>query len=108
MATRAQERASESSKPLNVHEVVGKVAVSKKNLMRMQDDDSSLRKFQDIKEEVNRGKYFAYKKLKGILYRIRQQKDISGETGKQILVPKLHRTRVMEVAQNSMFGGHLG
>ena len=48
----------------------------------------------------------AYKKLKGIS--VRQRKDIPGETGKQILVPKLLRTRVMEVAHDSVFGGHLG
>ena len=109
VATKAQERASEGSKPLNVQEVASKVAVSKEDLMRWQEDDPSLRKFQDMKEEVNRGKYVvAYKKLKGILYRVRQRKDIPGETGKQILVPKLLRTRVMEVAHDSMFGGHLG
>ena len=109
VATRAQERANEGSKPLNVQEVASKVAVSKEDLMRWQEDDPSLRKFQDMKEEVNRGKYVVvYKKLKGILYRVRQRKDIPGETSKQILVPKLLRTRVMEVAHDSMFGGHLG
>ena len=108
VATRAQERASEGSKPLNVQEVTSKVAVSKEDLMRWQKDDPSLRKFQDMKEEVNRGKYVvAYKKLKGILYRVRQRKDIPGESGKQILVPKLLRTRVIKVAHDSMFGGHL-
>ena len=109
VATRAQERASEGSKPLNVQEVASKVAVSKEDLIRWQEDDPSLKKFQDMKEEVKRGKYVvAYKKLKGILYRVRQRKDIPGETGKQILVPKLLRTRVMEVAHDSVFGGHLG
>ena len=43
MATRAQERASEGSKPLNVQEVASKVAVSKEDLMRWQEDDPSLR-----------------------------------------------------------------
>ena len=67
VATRAQERASEGSKPLNVQEVASKVAVSKKDLMRWQEDDPSLRKFQDMKEKVNPGKYMvAYKKLEGI------------------------------------------
>ena len=61
-----------------------------------------------MKEEVNRGKYVvAYKKLKGILYRVCQRKDIPGETGKKILVLKLLKTRVMEVAHDSVFGGHL-
>ena len=61
-----------------------------------------------MKEEVNREKYLVmYKKLKGILYRIRQRKDALGETGKQILIPKLLRTRVMEVAHDSIFRGYL-
>ena len=109
VATRAQERASEGSKPMNVQEVAGKVAISKKDLMRWLEDNPSLRKFQYINEEINRGKYVvAYKKLKRILYRVRQRKDIPGETGKQILVPKLLKTRVMEVVHHSMFEGHLG
>ena len=92
-----------------MQEVAGKVLVSKKDLMRWQEDDPSLRKFQDMKEKVNRRKYVvAYEKLKGILYRVPQRNDIPSETGKQILVTKLLRTRVMEVAHDSMFGGHLG
>ena len=49
VATRVQERASEGSKPLNVQKVAGKVAVLKKNLMISQEDDPSLRKFQNVK-----------------------------------------------------------
>ena len=104
-----QEWVSKGSKPLNVQEVAGKVVVSKKDMMRWQEDDPSLRKIQDVKEEVNRGKYLVtYKKLKGILYRVCQRKDIPGETSKHIVVPKLLRTRVIEVAHDSMLGGHLG
>ena len=63
--------------------MASKVVVSNEDLMRWQEDDPSLRKFQDIKEEVNRGKYVvAYKKLKGILYcerhgRIFQEKPVT-------------------------------
>ena len=53
VATKAKKRASKGSKPLNVQEVAGKGTISKKDLMRWQEDDPSLRKFQDVKEEVN-------------------------------------------------------
>ena len=85
VATRTQERAREDSKPLNVQDAACKMAVSRKGLMRWQEDDPSLRKFQDVKGEVNRVKYLVtYKKLKGILYSVRQRKDTLGKTGKQI------------------------
>ena len=93
----------------NVQDVACKMAILRKDLMRWQEDHPSLRKFQDMKEEVNRGKYLVtYKKLKGILYCIHQQKNTPKETNKQILVPKLLRTKVMKVAHNSIFGGYLG
>ena len=85
VATRTQEREREDSKPLNVQDAACEMTVSRKGLMRWQEDDPSLRKFQDVKGEVNRVKYLVtYKKLKGILYSVRQRKDIPGKTGKQI------------------------
>ena len=62
-----------------------------------------------MKKEVNKGKCLVtFKKLKGIPYRIRQRKNTLGETGKHIFVFVLLRTRVMEVAYDSIFRGHLG
>ena len=49
-----------------------------------------------------------FEKRQGILYRIRRRIDGLGETWKQIMVPKSLRLRVMEVAHDSIFGGHLG
>ena len=49
-----------------------------------------------------------FEKRQGILYWIRHRIDGLGETWKQIRVPKSLRIRVMEVAYNSIFGGHLG
>ena len=37
-----------------------------------------------------------------------QRKDDVGDPRKQILVPKSLRERVMGVAHDSLFGGHLG
>ena len=49
-----------------------------------------------------------FEKRQGILYRIRRRIGGLGETWKQIIVPKSLRIRVMEVAHDSIFGGHLG
>ena len=49
-----------------------------------------------------------FEKRQRILYRIRRRIDGSGETWKQIMVPKSLWVRVMEVAHDSIFSGHLG
>ena len=49
-----------------------------------------------------------FEKQQGILYRTRRRIDGLGETWKQIMVPKSLRICVMEVAHDSIFGGHLG
>ena len=49
-----------------------------------------------------------FEKRQGILYRIRRRIDGLGETWKQIMVSKSLRIRVMEVAHDSIFGGHFG
>ena len=46
-------------------------------------------------------------KRRSILYRIQSRVDGLGECSKQIMVPKTLRRKVMEVAHNSIFGGHL-
>ena len=50
----------------------------------------------------------SYEKRGGIRYRVRQKKDHVGDPRKQILVPRSLREKVMGVAHNSLFGGHLG
>ena len=49
-----------------------------------------------------------FEKRQGILYRIHRRIDGLGETWKQIMVSKSLRVRVMELAHDSIFGGHLG
>ena len=43
-----------------------------------------------------------------ILYRIQSRVDRLGESSKQIMVPKTLRKKVMEIAHDSIFGGHFG
>nr|XP_006823822.1 PREDICTED: mucin-22-like [Saccoglossus kowalevskii] len=44
-----------------------------------------------------------------ILYRVYRNRSVpGGKTVRQVVVPKLLRTRVMEIAHDSIFGGHMG
>ena len=109
VVTRAQARKSKETKPLKVNDVTAKIAVNKADLIKLQEEDSTLQKFKDLKDaETRKGYLVSYEKRGGIWYRLRQRKDDLGDTQKQILVPKSLRERVMEVAHDSLFGGHLG
>ena len=106
--TRAQARKLGNRKPLKVKEATSKMAVDKEELVRLQ-EDSTLQKFKEAKgTETGKGYRITYEKRGGIWYRIRQRKYEVGDTRKQILVPKSLRAKVMEVALDSLFGGHLG
>ena len=107
--TRAQARERGKSKPLKVKKVTSRMAVDKEELVRLQEEDSTLQKFKETKETVTiKGYRISYKKRGRIWYRVRQRKDEVEYTRKQILMPKLLRAKVMEVAYESLFGGHLG
>ena len=74
----------------------------------MQNEGEDLKPFAEKKEDVKHGKYkVKLEKYCGILYPIRHRNGGLGETEKQIMVPKRLRHRVMEVAHDLMFGGHL-
>ena len=63
----------------------------------------------NLKDAVRKGDYkIKYEKRRGILYRIRSRVDGLEECSKQIKVPKMLRKKVMKVAHDSIFGGHLG
>ena len=107
--TRAQARERGNPKPLKVKEVTSKMAVDKEELVRLQEEDSTLQKFKETKgTETRKGYRIYYEKRGGIWYRVRQRKDEVGDTRKQILMPKSLRAKVMEVAHGFLFGGHLG
>ena len=68
-----------------------------------------MEKYTDLEDAVRKGNYkIKYEKRRGVLYKIRNRVDRLGECSKQIMVPKTLRRKVMEVAHDSIFGGHLG
>ena len=107
--TRAQARKDITVKPLVAKDVTAQTSVSKDELAKLQQEDTTLEKYVDLKDAVRKENYdIKYKKRKGILYRIRSRVDGLGECSKQIMIPKTLRKKVMEIAHDSIFGGHLG
>ena len=83
--------------------------MSREELGKLQSEDDELQAFSKKRDLTKHGEFeVKFEKCQGILYRIRRSIDGLGETWKQIMVPKSLRIRVMEVAHNSIFGGHLG
>ena len=107
--TRAQAREDITANPLVRKEVTAKTSITKDELAKLQQEDTTLEKYVDMEDAVRKGDYkIKYEKRRGVLYRIRKRVDGLGECLKQIMVPKTLRRKVMEVAHDSIFGGHLG
>ena len=106
---RAQAVERGNLKPLKVKEMTSKMVAVKEELVRLQVEDSIFQKFKAAKGTKTRKAYrIANEKREEIWYRIRQRKDEMGDAHEQILVSKLLREKVMEMAHDSLFGGHLG
>ena len=107
--TRAQARKDATIKLLVAKDVTAQTSITKDELAKLQQEDTTLEKYVNLKDAVKKGDYkIKYKKRRGILYRIRSRVDGLAERSKQIMVPKTLRRKVMEVAHDSIFGGHLG
>ena len=107
--TRAQARKDITVKPLVTKDVAAQISTTKNELVKLQHEDNTLEKYANLEDAVRKGDYkIKYKKRRGVLYRIRNRVDGLGECSKQIMVPKTLRRKVMEVAHDSIFGGHLG
>ena len=107
--TRAQARKDIIVKPLVTKDVTAQTSITKNELAQLQQEDTTLKKYADLEDAVRKGDYeIKYEKRIGVLYRIRNRTDGLGECSKQIMVPKTLRRKVVEVAHDSIFGGHLG
>ena len=103
--TRAQARKDITVKPLVTKEVTAQTSITKNELAKLQQEDTTLKKYADLEDAVRKGDYeIKYEKRRGVLYRIRNRVNGLGECSKQIMVPKTLRIKVMEVAHNSIFG----
>ena len=109
VVTRARAKQETRSRPLLVASSADELPVTKNQLMQLQEEDESLDKFKNSSEAVIRKGYeVSYRKKRGLWYRIRKRADSKDEKTNQILVPKKLRRKVMELAHDSMLGGHMG
>ena len=107
--TRAHARKDITVKPLVTKDVTAHTSITKNELAKLQQEDNTLEKYADLEDAVRKRDYeIKCEKRRGILYRIQNRVDGLGECSKQIMVPKTLRRKVMEVAHDSIFGGHLG
>ena len=88
-------------------DVTAHTSGTKNKLAKLQKEDTALEECVNLKDAARKGDYeIKYEKRRGILYRIRSRVDGLGECSKQTMVPKTLRKKVMEVAHDSIFGGH--
>ncbi|XP_060603795.1 uncharacterized protein LOC132756686 [Ruditapes philippinarum] len=109
--TRAQhQRADRPTRALTVPKPSCEAEVDIEKLKESQKGDSSLKKVWDLAEKAEElqtkgGAKFKYVVENGVLFRAYFQKN--GDDSKQIVVPTDFRKRVMELAHESIVGGHL-
>ena len=107
--TRAPARKYATIKPLAARDVTAQTSVTKDELAKLQQEDTTLEKYVNLKDAVRKRDYkIKYEKRRGILYRIRSRVDGLSKCSKQIMVPKTLRKDLMKVAHDSIFGEHLG
>lgn len=100
-------------KPLGVPETnadAGKEVVTKEKLRSLQLQDQSLDKFRDMHDVKVKGlQEVSFEEKGGILYRVFKHPRVNqGSPLRQVVVPASLRTHIMQVAHDSLLGGHLG
>ena len=107
--TRAQRKRETIKTPLRVEECQD-AKVTAEEYLRWQQEDRSLDRLRDLEERHQQGKNASwFQTEKGILYRVFQNPQVNnGNPVKQVVVPRVLRTRVMTLAHDSILGGHFG
>ena len=81
--TRAQAWKDDTIKPLVAKDVTAQASITKDELAKLQQKDTNLEKYVNLKNAVGKGDYkMKYKKGRGILYRVRNRIDGLGECSK--------------------------
>ena len=94
VVTRAQARKDATIQPLFTKDLTAQTSITKDELAKLQQEDTTLEKYVDLKDAVRKGDYkIKYEKRRSVLYRIRNRVDGLGECSKQIMLPKILRKR---------------
>ena len=87
--TRAQARKDKTIKPLVAKDVTAQTSVTKDQMAKLQQEDTTLEKYVDLKDAFRKENYkIKYKKRRVILYRIWSRVDGIDECTNQIMLPK--------------------
>ncbi|KAK7094319.1 hypothetical protein V1264_007959 [Littorina saxatilis] len=111
VTTRAQAKKDKTTTPLRVTNSSATAVVDRDRLIQLQEADSTLTKYRSRPvKEMTKGEGTVQFEVKAkILYRVFQHARVNGgKPLRQVLVPQPLRRQVMEVAHDSIMGGHLG
>ncbi|KAK7110374.1 hypothetical protein V1264_014258 [Littorina saxatilis] len=111
VTTRAQAKKDKTTTPLRVTNSSATAVVDRDQLIQLQEADLTLTKYRSRPvKEMTKGEGTVHFEVKAkILYRVFQHPRVNGgKPLRQVLVPQPLRRQVMEVAHDSIMGGHLG
>ncbi|KAK7100281.1 hypothetical protein V1264_023261 [Littorina saxatilis] len=111
VTTRAQAKKDKTTTPLRVTNSSATAVVDRDRLIQLQEADLTLTKYRSRPvKEMTKGEGTVQFEVKAkILYRVFQHPRVNGgKPLRQVLVPQPLRRQVMEVAHDSIMGGHLG
>ncbi|KAK7110259.1 hypothetical protein V1264_014164 [Littorina saxatilis] len=111
VTTRAQAKKDKTTTPLRVTNSSATAVVDRDRLIQLQEADLTLTKYRSRPvKEMTKGEGTVHFEVKAkILYRVFQHPRVNGgKPLRQVLVPQPLRRQVMEVAHDSIMGGHLG
>ncbi|KAK7114597.1 hypothetical protein V1264_000634 [Littorina saxatilis] len=111
VTTRAQAKKDKTTTPLRVTNSSATAVVDRDRLIQLQEADLTLTKYRSRPVKVmTKGEGTVHFEVKAkILYRVFQHPRVNGgKPLRQVLVPQPLRRQVMEVAHDSIMGGHLG
>ncbi|XP_070184061.1 uncharacterized protein [Littorina saxatilis] len=111
VTTRAQAKKDKTTTPLRVTNSSATAVVDRDRLIQLQEADLTLTKYRSRPvKEMTKGEGTVHFEVKAkILYRVFQHARVNGgKPLRQVLVPQPLRRQVMEVAPDSIMGGHLG
>ena len=81
-------------KPLVAKDLMAQTSITRDKLEKLQQEDSTLEKYVDMKDAVRKGDYeIKFEKHRGILFRIQNPVDGLSECLKQIMVSKTLRRK---------------
>ena len=105
--TRAQARQEAVRKWLRVPDAVKHTGVDRAELIRLQQEDYTIRKMgEPVTPTVRAGKTSSFEMKNGIVYTVYYDMARGGATTRQVVLPESLRKYVMSISHDTITGGH--